>query len=175
MARAHCLPVGAGSRTFGKAAGVARNGMGATSQTSCTAKCGRPRGVGRISSALRSCDGRTAGKAAIGAAAGGYGRAHAGRSCSDAGLADRHGEVAVVCGPQEISGEVAMLCDKYKEALIEAAASGAALPGGLREHVEVCAICGARLAAERTLFAAIDGGLDKAANAKVRSSFLPNV
>jgi len=59
--------------------------------------------------------------------------------------------------------------------LIEAAASGAALPGGLREHVEVCAICGARLAAERTLFAAIDGGLDKAANAKVRSSFLPNV
>jgi hypothetical protein len=68
-----------------------------------------------------------------------------------------------------------MLCDKYKEALIEAAASGAALPGGLREHVEVCAICGARLAAERTLFAAIDGGLHKAANAKVRSSFLPNV
>jgi hypothetical protein len=68
-----------------------------------------------------------------------------------------------------------MLCDKYKEALIEVAASGAALPGGLREHVEVCAICGARLAAERTLFAAIDDGLHKGANAKVRSSFLPNV
>jgi hypothetical protein len=69
-----------------------------------------------------------------------------------------------------------MLCDKYKEELIEAAASGAALPGGLREHVEACALCGARLAAERTLFAAVDAGLHKAANAKVRSSsFLPNV
>jgi hypothetical protein len=68
-----------------------------------------------------------------------------------------------------------MLCDKYKEALIEAVASGAALPSGLREHVEVCASCSARLTAERTLFAAIDGGLHKAANAKVRSSFLLNV
>jgi len=68
-----------------------------------------------------------------------------------------------------------MLCDKYKEALIEAAASGAALPGGLREHVEVCAICGARLACERNLFAAVDAGLHRAANSKVRSSFLPNV
>jgi hypothetical protein len=69
-----------------------------------------------------------------------------------------------------------MLCDKYKKELIEAAASGAALPGGLREHVEACALCGARLAAEQTLFAAVDAGLHKAANAKVRSSsFLPNV
>jgi hypothetical protein len=68
-----------------------------------------------------------------------------------------------------------MLCDKYKEALIEAAASGAALPKALREHVEVCALCGARLAGERTLFAAVDAGLHNAANAKVRSSFLPSV
>jgi hypothetical protein len=68
-----------------------------------------------------------------------------------------------------------MLCDKYKEALIEAAASGAALPNALREHVEACALCGARLAGERTIFAAVDAGLHRAANAKVRSSFLPNV
>jgi hypothetical protein len=59
--------------------------------------------------------------------------------------------------------------------LIEAAVRGAALSNALREHVEACALCGARLAAERTLFAAVDAGLRKAANAKVRSSFLPNV
>ncbi|HLZ91048.1 MAG TPA: hypothetical protein VKQ28_04980 [Candidatus Acidoferrum sp.] len=68
-----------------------------------------------------------------------------------------------------------MLCDKYKEALMEAAADGAALPSSLREHVEACALCGARLAAERTLFAAVDAGLHEAANAKVHSSFLVNV
>jgi len=68
-----------------------------------------------------------------------------------------------------------MLCDKYKEALIEAAASGAALPIALREHMAACAHCAATLAGERALFAAVDAGLQKAANAKVRSSFLPNV
>ena len=68
-----------------------------------------------------------------------------------------------------------MLCDKYKEALIEAAASGAALPHALHEHVQACGHCAAMLAGEQTLFAAVDAGLQKAANAKVRSSFLPNV
>jgi hypothetical protein len=68
-----------------------------------------------------------------------------------------------------------MLCDKYKEGLIEAAASGAALTNALREHVETCAHCGGTLAGERTLLAAVDAGLQKAANAKVRSCFLRNV
>ena len=68
-----------------------------------------------------------------------------------------------------------MLCDKYKKALIDAAASGAALPYALREHVEACAHCAAVLAGERNLFAAVDARLQKAANANVRSSFLPNV
>ena len=68
-----------------------------------------------------------------------------------------------------------MLCDKYKKALVEAAASGAALPNALREHVDACAHCGAVLAGERSLFDVIDAGLQKAANAKVRSSFVPNV
>ncbi len=67
-----------------------------------------------------------------------------------------------------------MLCDKYKKALVEAA-SGAALPNAIREHVEACAHCGATLAGERNLFAAIDAGLHNAANAKVDSSFVPNV
>jgi hypothetical protein len=68
-----------------------------------------------------------------------------------------------------------MLCDSYKEALIEAAASGAALPNALREHVESCAHCGATLAGEQALFAAVDAGLHRAANARVRSCFLPKV
>ena len=68
-----------------------------------------------------------------------------------------------------------MLCDKYKEALIEAAASGTALPISLREHVDACEGCRAILAGEQTLFAAVDAGLHRAANAKVRSCFLPKV
>src|SRR6266853_4646817 len=68
-----------------------------------------------------------------------------------------------------------MLCEKYKEALVEAAASGAALPNALREHVQACEHCAAMLTGERALFAAVDAGLHKAANAKVPCSFLPNV
>jgi hypothetical protein len=68
-----------------------------------------------------------------------------------------------------------MLCDKYKEALVEAAASDAALPNALREHLEACEHCAAMLAGERTLFAAVDAGLHKAANAKVGCSFVSNV
>jgi len=54
----------------------------------------------------------------------------------------------------EISGEAAMLCEKYKEALVEAAASGATLPNALREHVQACEHCAAVLTGERALFAA---------------------
>jgi hypothetical protein len=68
-----------------------------------------------------------------------------------------------------------MLCDNYKEALIEAAASGASLPSALREHVEACARCRTTVASEQSLFAAIDAGLLNAANARVPSGFLPNV
>jgi hypothetical protein len=68
-----------------------------------------------------------------------------------------------------------MLCEKYKEALVEAAASGAALPNALREHVQACEHCAAMLTGERALFAVVDAGLHKAANAKVRPSFVPNV
>jgi hypothetical protein len=68
-----------------------------------------------------------------------------------------------------------MLCDKYKEALVEAAASDAALPNALREHLEACEHCAAMLAGERTLFAAVDAGLHRAANAKVGCSFIANV
>src|SRR5260370_5036940 len=149
--------------------------MGAARQASRGAYGRRSGSVERVSGALRSRAGRIAGKAAAGVAAIGDGGAYAGRSSGDAGLASGHGEVATICGEKEISGEVAMLCDKYKEALIEAAASGAALPISLREHVDACGRCRATLATEQTLFAAIDAGLHRAANAKVRDCFLPKV
>jgi hypothetical protein len=68
-----------------------------------------------------------------------------------------------------------MLCDKYKEALIEAAAKGAALPIPLRKHVDACERCRAILTGEQTLFAAVDAGLHRAADAKVPSCFLHKV
>src|SRR5260370_12877183 len=147
--------------------------MGEASQASRAAYSRRSGSIERVSGALRSRAGRIAGKAAAGVAAIGDGGAYAGRSSGDAGLASGHGEVATICGEKEISGEVAMLCDKYKEALIEAAASGAALPISLREHVDACGRCRATLATEQTLFAAIDAGLHRSANAKVRDCFLP--
>ncbi len=49
-----------------------------------------------------------------------------------------------------------MLCDEYKDALTEAAASGAALPSYVREHVNSCAHCQRMFAARQVVFAAVD-------------------
>jgi hypothetical protein len=68
-----------------------------------------------------------------------------------------------------------MLCEHYKDALIEAAASGAAPSGELREHLAECASCRAVFGQEQSLFAAIDTGLHAAANAKIPPSLLPGV
>lgn len=68
-----------------------------------------------------------------------------------------------------------MLCDKYKEDLTEAAASGAALPSALREHLETCAHCDATLAAQRALFTAVDLNVRRSVNAEPPDSFLPGV
>src|SRR5258706_548560 len=76
-------------------------------------------GVQRVSGAFRSCTGSAAGEAAAGLATGCDGGAHVRRSFCDAALASRYGEITIVCWQKEISGEVAMLCDKYKDALIE--------------------------------------------------------
>jgi hypothetical protein len=64
-----------------------------------------------------------------------------------------------------------MLCDKYKEALSEAAASGTALPIPVREHVDTCAHCGATLAAQQVLFTLVDAGLRSRTNVGVPSNF----
>ena len=68
-----------------------------------------------------------------------------------------------------------MLCEGYKDSLIDAAASGAALSGELREHLAECASCRATFAQEQSLFAAIDTGLHAAANAETPPSLLPPV
>lgn len=68
-----------------------------------------------------------------------------------------------------------MLCDEYKEALMEAAAGGAGLAGSVHEHVATCMRCGALLAEQRELFAAIDLGLRRSANAEIPNSLLPGV
>ena len=68
-----------------------------------------------------------------------------------------------------------MLCEHYKEALIEAAASGAEPHGDLRAHLDGCAGCRAAFEQEQALFASIDGGLRVTANADVPASLLPRV
>jgi hypothetical protein len=63
-----------------------------------------------------------------------------------------------------------MLCDKYKDALIEGA-GGAALPDSLREHVGVCAGCRAMLDAQQRSFAMVDAGLRARTNVEVPANF----
>ena len=68
-----------------------------------------------------------------------------------------------------------MPCEHYKNALVEAIASGAEPQGELRAHLAACASCRAAYAEEQSLFAAIDSGLRSAANTDVPPSLLPRV
>ncbi len=68
-----------------------------------------------------------------------------------------------------------MPCKHYKDALIEAAASGAEPQGDLRAHLAGCADCRSAYEQERSLFASIDAGLHITANAEVPTSLLPRV
>jgi hypothetical protein len=68
-----------------------------------------------------------------------------------------------------------MPCEHHKDALIEAAASGAAPQDELRAHLVECSSCRAAFAEEQTLFAAIDSGLDAAVSAEVPPSLLPRI
>jgi hypothetical protein len=68
-----------------------------------------------------------------------------------------------------------MPCRHYKDALIEAAASGAELQGDLRAHLDACASCREAFEREQSLFASIDAGLRVTANAEVPASLLPRV
>jgi hypothetical protein len=66
-----------------------------------------------------------------------------------------------------------MLCERYKEVLIDAPASGAPLPAEARAHLNVCPACRALFEREQSLFAAIDTGVRQIANADVPPSLLP--
>ena len=68
-----------------------------------------------------------------------------------------------------------MLCQHYKEALIEAAASSGEPRGELRAHLDACATCRATFKEEQSLFASIDAGLHVTANTEVPASLLPRV
>ena len=77
-----------------------------------------------------------------------------------------------------------MPCEHYKEALIEAAATGSDFASAaelstelaaLRAHLVGCAGCRAAFAVEQSLFTAIDSSLQAAANADVPPSLLPRV
>ncbi|HEX4546211.1 MAG TPA: hypothetical protein VH110_07595 [Candidatus Acidoferrum sp.] len=68
-----------------------------------------------------------------------------------------------------------MPCEHYKDALVEAAATGAEPQGELRAHLAACASCRAVFADEQSLFVSIDAGLHATANAEVPPSLLPRV
>jgi hypothetical protein len=68
-----------------------------------------------------------------------------------------------------------MSCEQYKDALIEAAASGGALPAATDSHVQSCSACRQVLIEERALFAAIESGVRQVANAQRPSALLTHV
>lgn len=68
-----------------------------------------------------------------------------------------------------------MPCEHHKDALIEAAAGGAALQDDLRVHLDSCLDCRAAFEQEQALFASIDVGLRVTANDEMPASLLPRV
>jgi hypothetical protein len=68
-----------------------------------------------------------------------------------------------------------MPCEQYKDALIEAALSGGALPAAPQSHVESCCACRQVLIEERALSAAIESGVREVTNAQLPSAFLAHV
>jgi hypothetical protein len=68
-----------------------------------------------------------------------------------------------------------MPCKNYKNALMEAAASGFHPQGDVRAHMDACASCRAAFEQEQSLFASIDVGLQVSANAEVPASLLQRV
>ncbi len=68
-----------------------------------------------------------------------------------------------------------MPCENYKDALIEAAATGFEPQGELRAHLDACAACRAAFEQEQSLFSSIDASLHVTANADLPASLLPRV
>jgi len=68
-----------------------------------------------------------------------------------------------------------MFCESYRQALTDAAASGAPLPREVAAHVVVCTSCALAFADEQVLYGSIDHSLYTAANAEVPGSLIPGV
>jgi hypothetical protein len=72
-----------------------------------------------------------------------------------------------------------MLCDKYKNALIEVAVAGGRMAKPLQEHVNLCAHCRETFADQKAVLSAIDIELNHVANAEVprslRSKLMANL
>jgi hypothetical protein len=68
-----------------------------------------------------------------------------------------------------------MPCEPYKNALVEAAATGAEPQGELRAHLAACAACRGAFAEEQSLFSSIDASLHATANVEMPPSLLPRV
>jgi hypothetical protein len=66
-----------------------------------------------------------------------------------------------------------MLCERYKEILIEAAAAGEPLPVKVRVHLDSCAACRATFDDEGRLLASIDSGVRAEANVPIPASLIP--
>src|SRR5262249_55827107 len=84
-------------------------------------------------------------------------------------------EIANFYQTKEISKEVAMPCEHYKNALIEVAASGAASQNDLRAHLAKCTSYRAAFDEEQSLFAAIDSSLHTTVSTEIPPSLLPRV
>jgi len=68
-----------------------------------------------------------------------------------------------------------MFCESYRQPLIDAAASGGALPREVAAHLAGCDACSSGFAAEQALFSSIDCSLHAASNAEIPASLIPGV
>ena len=172
VAGAHRVSAGDRSCTFIEAARSARNALVAIGAAAFDGRHGCDQ---RISGTSRSRHGRASGETSARASAGGDAGAFAGRSGGDARSADWNGEVEIVFCQKAVSGEIAMPCENYREALIDAAAADSAPSRELRSHLEACVSCRAAFTEEVQLFASIDTGVRATANSEMPASLLPRV
>ncbi len=69
-----------------------------------------------------------------------------------------------------------MSCERYRDKLVDALASGEGAPGGeIATHLRVCSDCRGFYEAQRLLFGAIDSGVRVVMNEAVPPSLLPGV
>src|SRR5258706_6490442 len=175
MARANRVSSGARPIALRETPRAAGHALVATRAPAAHGDCGKHCCFKRVPRASRRRPRGIAGEIALGAFACSYGRPHDRGNREHAGHFHRHGEVSNFLCAKTVSGEVAMPCKHYKDALIEAAASGAEPHAELRAHLAECADCRATFEQEQALFSAIEAGLHVTANSEMPGSLLPRV